>query len=117
MKINELISLLDLNLIAGAKGLEKTVTGGYVSDLLSDVIGNAREGNVWITLQTHQNIIAVASLKDVSAIIIVKGLKPDNDTIEKSNMEGIPLLLTESDTFNTSGRLFELLVKNELIPG
>ena len=79
--------------------------------LLSDVMGNAKEGQIWITLQTHQNIIAVASLKDLAAIIIVKGFVPEADTIEKSNIENIPVLSTDLDTFNITGRLFELLKK------
>ena len=111
MKISEIISALDLKVISGDKGLKNEVTGGYVSDLLSDVMGNAREGNVWVTLQTHQNVVAVSALKDLAAIIIVKGLTPDNDTIEKSNIENIPVLSTELDTFNITGRLFELLNK------
>jgi predicted transcriptional regulator len=72
-------------------------------------MGSAKEGDIWITLQTHQNIIAVGALKDISAIIIVKGFIPETDTIEKSNIENIPLLSTELDTFNITGRLFELL--------
>ncbi len=111
MKISEIISALDLKVISGDKGLKNEVTGGYVSDLLSDVMGSAREGNVWVTLQTHQNVVAVSALKDLAAIIIVKGLLPDNDTIEKSNIENIPVLSTELDTFNITGRLFELLNK------
>lgn len=109
MKISDIVKGLDLKVISGHNGLSNGVTGGYVSDLLSDVMGNAKEGQVWITLQTHQNIIAVGSLKDISAIIIVKGLVPEADTIEKSNIENIPLLSTELDTFNITGRLFELL--------
>jgi predicted transcriptional regulator len=109
MKITDIIKALDLKLISGSNGLNNEVTGGYVSDLLSDVMGNAQEGQIWITLQTHQNIIAVGSLKDISAIIIVKGFVPEADTIEKSNQENIPVLSTETDTFNITGRLFELL--------
>lgn len=109
MKITEIISALDLKVISGNNRLSNEVTGGYVSDLLSDVIGNAKEGQIWITLQTHQNIIAVASLKDLSAIIIVKGFIPEADTIERSNTESIPVLVTDLDTFNIAGRLFELL--------
>ncbi len=109
MKTTEIIDLLELRIISGASGTDTAVTGGYVSDLLSDVMGNAKEGQVWITLQTHQNIIAVASLKELAAIIIVKGLKPDADTIEKSNQENIPVLSTDLDTFTVAGRLFELL--------
>jgi hypothetical protein len=109
MKITEIIKKLDLKIASGKNGLDNEATGGYVSDLLSDVIGNAKEGQIWITLQTHQNIIAVASLKDISAIILVKDTVPEEDTIEKSNTENIPLLITNLDTFNITGRLFELL--------
>jgi predicted transcriptional regulator len=111
MKITEIIPALNLKVISGQTGLSNEITGGYVSDLLSDVIGNAKEGQVWITLQTHQNVIAVASLKDISAVIIVKGFIPEAETILKSNMENIPVLSTEMDTFNIAGRLFELLKK------
>jgi predicted transcriptional regulator len=111
MKITDIIAALDLKVISGNNGLSNEVTGGYVSDLLSDVIGNAKEGQIWITLQTHQNIIAVASLKDISAIIIVKGFIPEADTIEKSNAENIPVLVTDQDTFNITGHLFELFKK------
>jgi predicted transcriptional regulator len=109
MKISEIVQKLDLKIVSGQNGLKNEATGGYVSDLLSDVIGNAREGQVWITLQTHQNIIAVASLKDLSAVIIVKGAIPETDTVEKSNIEEIPILTTDLDTFSITGRLFELL--------
>lgn len=109
MKITDITEKLDLKVLAGTDGLETDVTGGYVSDLLSDVMGNAREGQVWITLQTHQNTIAVASLKDLAAIIIVKGAKPESDTISKANSENIPLLSTTLDTFTIAGLLFELL--------
>jgi predicted transcriptional regulator len=111
MKITEIINALDLKIISGEKGVSKEITGGYVSDLLSDVIGNSKEGQVWITLQTHQNVIAVASLKDLSAVIIVRGNTPEAETIVKSNLENIPVLSTEMDTFNIAGRLFELLKK------
>jgi predicted transcriptional regulator len=109
MKISDIVKELDLKIISGLNGLSNEIKGGYVSDLLSDVMGNAKEGEVWITLQTHQNIIAVGSLKDLAAIIIVKGFVPEADTIEKSNVENIPVLSTELDTFNITGRLFELL--------
>lgn len=109
MKISDIVKELDLKIISGLNGLSNEIKGGYVSDLLSDVMGNAKEGEVWITLQTHQNIIAVGSLKDIAAIIIVKGFVPEADTIEKSNLENIPVLSTELDTFNIAGRLFELL--------
>jgi len=109
MKITDIIKGLNLKVISGQNGLSNEITGGYVSDLLSDVMGNAKEGQVWITLQTHQNIIAVGSLKDIAAIIIVKGFTPEADTIEKSNIENIPVLSTELDTFTIAGKLYDLL--------
>jgi predicted transcriptional regulator len=109
MKITDIIKGLNLKVISGQNGLSNEITGGYVSDLLSDVMGNAKEGQVWITLQTHQNIIAVGSLKDIAAIIIVKGFVPEADTIEKSNVENIPVLSTDLDTFTIAGRLYDLL--------
>jgi len=111
MKINELINTLGLKVISGNGGVENEVTGAYVSDLLSDVIGSAASGNVWVTLQTHQNVVAVASLKDLSAVIVVKGMVPSDDTIKKSNDEDIPVLSTEESTFNIAGRLYDLLKK------
>jgi predicted transcriptional regulator len=109
MKITDIISALDLTVVSGINGVHREVTGGYVSDLLSDVIGNAGEGNVWITLQTHQNIMAVASLKDLAAVIIVNGVKPETETIRKSNEENIPILSTGAGAFNAAGMLYELI--------
>ncbi len=111
MKISDVATTLGLELISGSQGLSREVKGCYVSDLLSDVMGNAAEGEIWITLQTHQNIIAVASLKDLAGIILVKGLVPEAETIEKSNSAGIPVLSIDLDTFTIAGKLYELLKK------
>jgi predicted transcriptional regulator len=115
MTVNDIVHKLSLNVFGGEKGLNRKITGGYVSDLLSDVMGNASEGNVWITLQTHKNVMAVASLKEVAAVILVKGLKPDDDTLAQSNDEDIPLLGTELEAFDVAGKLYALIKKNEPI--
>ncbi|MEA3505545.1 MAG: DRTGG domain-containing protein [Bacteroidota bacterium] len=112
MKVQEIIKKLDLKVISGEKGLNKEISGGYVCDLLSDVMGSADEGQVWITLQTHKNIMAIASLKDIAAVILVKGLNPDDNTIEQSNSENIPILSTKLQAFEISGKLFQLITKN-----
>ena len=109
MKVSELIEELHLQVISGEKGLDREIGGAYVSDLLSDVMGNARESQVWITLQVHQNVMAIASLKDLAAVILVKGLQPHKSTIQHSNEEQIPLLSTTDSTFELSGKLYELL--------
>lgn len=109
MKVSELVEKLDLKVFSGKKGLDREVTGGYVSDLLSDVMGNAREGQVWATLQIHQNVLAIASLKDLAAVILVNGLEPHEHTVRHSEDENIPILGTSMSTFEISGRLYQLL--------
>lgn len=109
MKTIDIVKSLGLKVLAGDENLEAQVTGGYVSDLLSDVMGNAKEGQIWITLQTHRNILAVASLKEMAGILLVKNQQPDEETIKKANEEGIPLLASGEDAFTLAGRLYELL--------
>jgi predicted transcriptional regulator len=106
MKVAELAQKLGLKVFSGSAGLENEITGGYVSDLLSDVMGFAQEGQVWITLQTHQNVVAIASLKDLAAVILVKGFAPEEDTLAHSEEEGIPVLGTHLSAFDIAGMLY-----------
>ena len=112
MKLKEIVEKLSLTVITGQDKLENEVTGGYVSDLLSDVIANSKEGNLWITLQTHQNIIAVATLKELSGIVIVNNREPDEETVKKAEQEKIPLLTSKLTTFEIAGKLYELGVRD-----
>jgi predicted transcriptional regulator len=109
MKVSALVEKFGLTVYSGFAGLENEITGGYVSDLLSDVMGFAQEGQVWITLQTHQNVMAIASLKDLAAVILVKGFAPDEDTLAHSEEEGIPVLGTQLSTFEIAGILYNEL--------
>jgi len=113
MKVSDLVKALNLKVVSGEKGLEREVNGAYVSDLLSDVMGHAKENEVWITLQVHQNVMAIASLKDLAAVILVKGFQPNENTVRHSNEEQIPILSTEDATFDVSGKLFQLLKGNQ----
>lgn len=108
MKLSEIAKKLNLTIRTCTDRLDVEVTGGYASDLLSDVIANAISGNVWVTLQTHQNIIAVAVLKDLSGIIIVNGRQPEEETLKKAEQEKIPVLVTELPIFEIVGRLYML---------
>ena len=109
MKVAEIVKSLNLKVYSGESGLSNNIDGGYVSDLLSDVMGHADAGNVWVTLQNHKNVMAIASLKEVAAIILVKGIKPEDDTAEQSNQEGIPILGTDMETYEIVGRLYQEL--------
>ncbi len=109
MKVRDIVEKLNLKVCCGSEGLDKEISGGYTSDLLSDVMGNSQEGQVWVTLQTHKNIMAIASLKDLAAVVLVKGYTPDEDTKEQADSEGIPVLSTKEESFVISGKLFELI--------
>lgn len=111
MNNNKIIEKLGLKTVTKFKLKYKNVTGGYTSDLLSDVIANSKKDNLWITLQTHVNIIAVASLKELAGIIIVKDKEPDEDTLQKAEQENIPIFSTDMNAFLISGRLYELGIR------
>jgi hypothetical protein len=108
MKLRDIVEGLALRVETPGLDLGGEVTGGYVSDLLSDVIGNASEGYVWITLQVHLNIVAVASLKGLSGIILVNGRRPDQETAGKASAEGVPIMTSSLPAFELVGRLYEL---------
>ena len=112
MKVSDIVKELDLTVYSGESGLDNEVSGGYSSDLLSDVMGNAEEGQIWITLQIHKNIMAVAMLKELAAIILVKGLIPEDDVKEISIEKEIPVLGTSMDAFSLAGKIYAYLVES-----
>ena len=111
MKLKDIVERLHLESATPRCGLDREVSGGYASDLLSDVMANSREGNVWVTLQVHQHIIAVASLKELSGIIIVNGRKAEQEVLAKAEQEDIPVMLTGLQTFEIAGRLCEIGIR------
>jgi len=107
MKLRDLMAELGLEHLSGEK-LDVDVAGGYVSDMLSDVMGNAPEGALWITLQKHQNIVAVAVMKSLAAVVLVKGRQPDEDTLSRAKEEDVVLLKTPLSAFEVVGKLYAL---------
>ena len=108
MKVKDIAEKLGMRVETAEECLDREVTGGYMSDLLSDVMANSKDGDVWITLQIHPNIIAVATLKDLAGIIIVQGRKPEKETIEKAQSENIPILVSDLQAFEIAGRLYQM---------
>ena len=106
MKINEIIKTLECDVLV--EGGSQDVLDGYTSDLLSDVMGNCPEGGVWITIQRHMNVIAVAQLKRIAAIILVNNSTPDETVIERAKEEGIHILCTKLNAFQVSGKVYNL---------
>jgi len=84
------------------------VRGGYASDLLSDVMANAQDGDVWVTLQRHVNIVAVAELKNLAAIVIVNGRQPEAETRARAAEHGVAIVVTSLSAFEAAGRLYQL---------
>lgn len=107
MKVNELVEDLNLEAVTDCD-LDQEITGGYVSDLLSHVMANGEKGNLWITIQSHSNIVAVASLLEFAAIIIPCGVKVDENTIKKANQENINILTTEEDIYQVTGKIYSM---------
>lgn len=98
-------------MVAASQGCDVPVSGGYTSDLLSNVMGFAAPGNVWVTMQGHQNIIAVASLASLAAVIVAGGVVPEKETIEKATEKGIILLTSPLSSFELVGQLYQLEIK------
>jgi predicted transcriptional regulator len=113
--VADLVKEFKLEVFCGADKLQAPVKGAYSSDLLSDVMGKAVEGDVWITMQTHRNIIAVASLKELAAILIINGGRPEPETLASANSESVILLGTKERSFTTCGKLYKFMERDALV--
>jgi len=109
MKLKDIVNGLSLEVESFKDGLQSNVSGAYVSDLLSDVMANSKEGNIWITLQTHINIVAVASLKVIKGIIIVSNRPVPEETLKKAEEEKITIMTTPLPAFEIAGKIYRML--------
>jgi hypothetical protein len=108
MKVSEIVRELQLDPRAGLGALDNDVRGGYASDLLSDVMANSNEGDIWVTLQGHPNIIAIATMRELAGIIIANSRQPEEDTVERADEEDIPVLCSSMPTFQVVGKLYAM---------
>ena len=108
MTVFDIVNSFGLKIRAGENRLNEEVTGGYASDLLSDVIAHSRKGNIWVTIQTHPNIVAVATMKELAGIILTGGREPDSSTLQKAEEEEIPILVSSLFTFELVGKLYQM---------
>ncbi|UCC85905.1 MAG: hypothetical protein JSV81_13710, partial [Anaerolineales bacterium] len=106
---------LDLKVLTKPKDFGSTTpVTGYASDMLSRVMARApRDGTLWVTLQSHANIVAVGAVLGLSAVIITEGEMPDHATIARANEVGITLLTTDKPTFNVVGNLWRLGIRDD----
>lgn len=109
MNLQQIIEKLDLTALTEPHDFSAiTPTGGYTSDLLSCVMAGAKSDYLWMTLQAHMNIVAVAALLEVAAVIITEDAQPDQATIDKANQQGVVLLSTPKPTYEINGKLWEM---------
>ena len=104
-----IIKSLELNLLTDPVTLKQEIRGAYCGDLLSDVLANSTPGNIWITIQRHRNVIAVASLVNLCGVVITGNRLPDADTLVTAEKEGLPLFTTPLNNYAAAGRLYHLL--------
>lgn len=98
MTVEQLIKAADLNPIA-LPNPERELSGAYIGDLLSWVMGRARENDAWVTIMSNSNIIAVATLADVSCIILAEGVTPDDGVADTAKARGVNLLSSEKSAY------------------
>jgi predicted transcriptional regulator len=108
MTVLDIVKSFGLKIRTGENRLNEEVTGGYASDLLSDVIAHSHKGNIWVTIQTHPNIVAVATMKELAGIILTGGREPDSDTLQKAEEEEIPILVSPLFSFELVGKLYQM---------
>jgi hypothetical protein len=108
MRLEEIAQTLDLKELTPGIVRSEDVTGGYASDLLSDVLAHAPAGAVLITLQVHLNVVAVASHASLQAVIFSCNRMPEQDVIDRAAEENVCLYASSADTFEIAGRLYEL---------
>ncbi len=112
--LQDIIDQLELKVLTVKRDFDAVVpASGYASDLLSCVMAGAQKHSVWVTLQSHANIVAVAALLDLSAVIITEGAMPDPASIAKANEEEINMFFTQKPIFYVVGKLWEMGLRSE----
>lgn len=99
MKVKDLMNMDGFTCLNPGAGLESEIESGYVGDLLSWVMANAKASCAWVTIQTHVNIVAVATLLEMACIIIPEGAEIETSALERAILEDIPILTTELNAY------------------
>lgn len=98
MKISEATEKLGYEIVTMPEP-DIEVEGGYAGDLLSWVMGRANPGNIWVTIMSNINIVAVASLVGISAVVVAEGATVPQDVIDKATEQGINIIKTDDTAF------------------
>ena len=109
MNIQQFVEIINVTLLAGGAPENRAIATGYCCDLLSRVMAEAPKDCAWMTVLTHTNIIAVAELAGIGAIVVPSGIAVPQPTLEKAEQEKIPVISTELGSYEISWRLHEAL--------
>ena len=88
---------------------EREITGAYVGDLLSWVMGRAKSDNVWITIMSNVNVIAVATLADVSSILLAEGVNLPDEVLEVAKNKGVNVLKSDLPIYDIALKIAKLM--------
>jgi len=108
MNVKELAEKLGLKCVIEGNS-DREITGCYIGDLLSRVMGNAQPGNVWITIMSNVNVAAVASMTEVACVILAEGVKPDSELVEKFEKLDAALYTTPMSSYQAACKIYELI--------
>lgn len=107
MTIQDFLNATGAKLLTEASDTSKTISCGYSCDLLSWVMSHGAAGMAWITVQTHMNVIAVATLMDMAAVIVPEGIQVDADVVSKASDEGIALIASDKTAYELCGLMYQ----------
>ena len=107
MLLQDIVIQLSLDVLSGHE-LSTDVTCGYISDILSDVMAKTPKTALWITNQTHENILALVYFKGLSGIILPEGLTLEDSSLKKAREKNIPIFSSQQPAFEVAGRLYVL---------
>ena len=113
MKLKRIVEELGFEVVTGGESLDAEITRGYSSDLMSDVIANSMPDDIWVTMQVHMNVVAIASMKEIGAVVLTHDRKPLPETLKKAKSEGVVILGSSLAAFEVVGRLYELGIKGQ----
>ncbi len=111
MTVREVAETLGLTVRTPQPTLDAEVTGGVVCDLLSVVMSTGSKGNLWVTVQCHPNIVAVAVVAGLAGVVVTQGVEPERETLLKADQEAIPILTTKASSFEVAGRLYGMMAR------
>jgi len=112
--LKTVIETLKLTPLSSVQSLDRSVVGGYATDLLSCALKGAKKDVLWVTLQSHLNVVAVASLLGLAGVIVTEGNRPDQETLSRAENEGVILMVTPKTTYTVVGELTALGIKGEV---